>query len=116
MAVMFTSFLPQIGNGVEKIWFHFPISGNAVKHFNVSKKIANLASCFENHFLYHVTQLIYILTISFSLIQAAMETVHGQKLASLLGELLQPFDLGRKLQVLLVLCKKLWVVLVLHFK
>lgn len=26
--------------------------------------------------------------------QAAMETVHGQKLASLLGELLQPFDLG----------------------
>ena len=45
-----------------------------------------------------------------------METVHGQKLASLLGELLQPFDLGRELQVLLVLCKKLWVVLVLHIK
>lgn len=45
-----------------------------------------------------------------------METVHGQKLASLLGELLQPFDLGRKLQVLLVWGKKLWLVLVLHFK
>lgn len=45
-----------------------------------------------------------------------METVHGQKLGSLLGELLQPFDLGRELQALLVLCKKLWVVLVLHIK
>lgn len=39
--------------------------------------------------------------------QAAMETVHGPKLGSLVGELLQPLDLGKEQLFLFSRCTSL---------
>lgn len=39
--------------------------------------------------------------------QAAMETVHGPKLGSLVGELLQPLDLGKEQLFLISRCTSL---------